>query len=117
MGDGGGGRTKLTYGFYHETASAFHPKQPCGRSGHSLVAHHSSTAYRVSLGHLSTGGDDRVHSRGDQDAWITFWFDFEKNDWIEAQQRSICGDCGLFVRIFVKVSRGFEGRWWWFLKR
>jgi len=68
----GGGGEQRTYGFCHETASAFHPKQPCGRIARSLVAHHSSTVYRVSSGHPRAGDGDQPRFQGGRDVWITY---------------------------------------------
>ena len=102
--DGGGGeKVKDTYGIYHETASAFHPKGPFGRCGRSPVAHRSSTVYQVSSGRLSAGGDDRSYFRGARGVWITYRLDLEKTIGLEFNDGGAYdGDCG----IICKVIRG-----------
>ena len=96
-----------TYGLYHETASAFHPKRPCGWIARSLVAHHSSIACQASSGHLSVGGDGQPHFRSDWGVWITYLFRLE-NDWVGVQRRR---------RMNEGRGLGLDGWWWWFLNR
>ena len=72
MYDGGGEEARRTYGLYHETASAFHPKRSCEQIARSLVAHRSSTVYQASSGHLSAGGDGQPRFRGDRGVQITY---------------------------------------------
>ena len=118
MVDGGGEEAKWTYGFYHETASAFHPKRSCGQIARSLVAHRSSTVYQVSSGHLSTGGDGRSRSRGDRGAWTTYWCWIQNAIGFEVQQWGCIDEEYWLNRKDIRMgSHGFESRWWWFLDR
>ena len=95
---GGGEEAKRTYGFYHETASAFHPKRSCGRIVRSLATHRSSTVYQASSVRLSVGDDGQPRFRGGRDAWITFRFGFGKFDWMGAQLwKRINGDRRLIL--------------------